>query len=105
LYSFQNGNGDGNFPNAYITVGNDGNFYTTTQYGGEFNNGAVIKISANGIESVIYSFESSNDGINLYSQKNRHYVIKNFCINFHFFNNYNTPDNLSINFANLFHEV
>jgi uncharacterized repeat protein (TIGR03803 family) len=64
LYSFQNNNLDGNFPNANITVGNDGNFYTTTQYGGQFTNGAVIKITPNQIESVLYSFKNTNDGIN-----------------------------------------
>jgi uncharacterized repeat protein (TIGR03803 family) len=63
LYSFHGGN-DGASPAAGLTVGVDGNAYGTTYGGGSADKGTVYKITATGQETVLYSFQGSNDGAN-----------------------------------------
>jgi uncharacterized repeat protein (TIGR03803 family) len=67
LHSFAGGN-DGANPQGPLIQGKDGNFYGTTTYGGTANGGTVFKISAAGVETVLYSFAGgSTDGANPYT--------------------------------------
>jgi uncharacterized repeat protein (TIGR03803 family) len=67
LYSFTGGN-DGANPVGGLVQGSDGNFYGTTQFGGNTNlnfgygYGTVFKISTNGALTTLYSFSGGNDG-------------------------------------------
>jgi uncharacterized repeat protein (TIGR03803 family) len=64
LYSFAGGRTDGYGPSGLVQ-GSNGIFYGTTTEGGtgSLNNGTVFWISANGSETVLYSFGSqTNDG-------------------------------------------
>jgi uncharacterized repeat protein (TIGR03803 family) len=71
LYSFSGdgGNGsstDGAMPRSQLILGSDGSFYGTTSQGGAYNAGAVIKVTAAGVESVLYSFSGGGlDGDSL----------------------------------------
>jgi len=58
LYSFclQSGCSDGAVPNAGLIQATDGNFYGTTNVGGNNNNGTVFKITPAGILTTIYRF-------------------------------------------------
>ncbi len=57
--------GDGAFPQGDLIQASDGNFYGMTWSGGAIQNGAVIKITPGGVESVLYSLSSiSGDGWN-----------------------------------------
>src|SRR5579859_4710015 len=56
LHFFAGGTTDGNQPRAAMIQGSDGNFYGTTYFGGTNGNGAVFKITAAGLEAVLYSF-------------------------------------------------
>jgi uncharacterized repeat protein (TIGR03803 family) len=61
LYSFGTaGSKDGNYPQAGVIQGNDGNFYGTTYSGGANNNGTVYKVTPSGVETLLYSFGSSD---------------------------------------------
>jgi uncharacterized repeat protein (TIGR03803 family) len=60
LHSFT-GSPDGDFPAAGL-VSDRGNFYGTTDLGGESANGTVFKLSPRGVESVLYSFTGGSDG-------------------------------------------
>lgn len=67
LYSFQETySGDGNDPQAGVTMDEQGNLYGTTNYGGAFNYyGTVFKLSkSNGIwtETILHSFTGGTDG-------------------------------------------
>ena len=68
LYSFGAAGGvDGNYPLGSLIQANDGNLYGMTYGGGSYGNGAVIKITLAGAESVLYSFGASDgDGANPY---------------------------------------
>jgi uncharacterized repeat protein (TIGR03803 family) len=57
LHSFGSGV-DGANPYGGVTEANDGNFYGTTLFGGEFNSGTVYKITPTGVETALYSFGS-----------------------------------------------
>jgi uncharacterized repeat protein (TIGR03803 family) len=46
--------GNGAFPGAGLTLGNDGNFYGTTQYG------TVFKVTPNGTLTILVSFNGTN---------------------------------------------
>ncbi len=62
LHSF-GGSGDGDYPQAALTLGRDGNFYGTTSSGGAHSLGVVFKMTPTGTESVIYVFgTNANDG-------------------------------------------
>ncbi len=58
LYSFGSGTLDGNAPNGALVQSSDGNFYGTTQVGGTYGEGTFFKVTAAGIETVLYSFGS-----------------------------------------------
>jgi uncharacterized repeat protein (TIGR03803 family) len=60
LYSFS-GQSDGDFPQAALIQGSDGNFYGTTSGGGTYGYGSVFKLSASGSLQVLHSF-SGTDG-------------------------------------------
>jgi uncharacterized repeat protein (TIGR03803 family) len=64
LYSFAGGTTDGSVPSSALTQGSDGNFYGTTAAGGTFGAGTVFKITATGVETVLYSFAGGTDGRN-----------------------------------------
>jgi uncharacterized repeat protein (TIGR03803 family) len=55
LHSFDSSTGDGSEPSGLI-LGTDGNFYGTTIAGGSNGSGTVFKMTAEGTESVLYSF-------------------------------------------------
>lgn len=61
LYSFS-GASDGSQPVAGLVLGSDGNFYSTTEYGGTNGDGTVFRISTNGDLTSLYSFTGSSDG-------------------------------------------
>jgi uncharacterized repeat protein (TIGR03803 family) len=56
LYSFGSFPNDGNFPNAGLVQGSDGNFYGTALQGGTNNEGVVFRIGPSGTETTLYSF-------------------------------------------------
>ncbi len=64
LYSFGGSPSDGEYPNAGLVQGRDGNFYGTTWVGGMGTNiwgggaGTVFRISPSGSETPLYSFGS-----------------------------------------------
>jgi uncharacterized repeat protein (TIGR03803 family) len=54
---------DGTSPSGSLIQGVDGNFYGTTQFGGNSNNGTVFRISTSGKETVLYAFQGgTTDG-------------------------------------------
>ncbi|HEY3915536.1 MAG TPA: choice-of-anchor tandem repeat GloVer-containing protein [Verrucomicrobiae bacterium] len=63
LYSFTNGT-DGLYPGATLLLGTDGNFYGTTEHGGDapgIGDGTVFKMDPGGLFTPLYSF-TGNDG-------------------------------------------
>jgi uncharacterized repeat protein (TIGR03803 family) len=66
LYSFSGK--DGAIPRAGLVQGSDGNFYGTTEIGGNtnlnsgFGYGTVFKVTTNGTLTSLYSFGGTNDG-------------------------------------------
>jgi uncharacterized repeat protein (TIGR03803 family) len=61
LHTFLDGD-DGATSNAPVILDRRGNMYGTALQGGTSNNGVVFKITAEGKESVLYSFAGGNDG-------------------------------------------
>ncbi len=61
LYSFTGGT-DGNAPIGPLLRGADGNFYGTTQYGGNFLSGNVFRLTPGGVVSNVYSFAADANG-------------------------------------------
>jgi len=65
LYSFQGGK-DGSYPSGGMVRDGRGNLYGTTLYGGTLRPygglGTVFKLSANGTERVIHTFQGGKDG-------------------------------------------
>lgn len=61
LWSFGAG-ADGRTPKGRLLQASDGNFYGTTESGGDFGFGAVFKLTPSGTETVLYSFASGADG-------------------------------------------
>ena len=53
---------DASNPEGGLILDASGNLYGTAYYGGAFNQGAIFKISAQGQESVLYSFLGAPDG-------------------------------------------
>ena len=56
LHSFAGGSGDGEYPNAGLVQGTDGNFYGTTNQGGPHSEGTVFKITPTGTVTLLHSF-------------------------------------------------
>ena len=61
LYTFTGG-ADGGYPYAGLVRDKKGNLYGTTFQGGAFGSGTVFKLSPTGTETVLHSFDYSNDG-------------------------------------------
>ena len=61
LYSFTNGH-DGAAPAAGLVQANDGNLYGTTEGGGTNLDGAIFRITTNGVLTPLYSFTDGHDG-------------------------------------------
>jgi len=51
---------NGAFPDAALTLGNDGNFYGTTQQGGSSGGGTVFKVTTNGTLTTLVNFNGTN---------------------------------------------
>jgi uncharacterized repeat protein (TIGR03803 family) len=65
LYSFAGGTNDGSAPSAGLLLASDGNFYGTTNQGGASGDGTVFRITAAGVETIVYSFTGgAADGAN-----------------------------------------
>lgn len=62
LHAFGSPNGDGGSPQAPLILDANGNLYGTTEFGGAQFSGTVFKVTAAGLESVIYSFTGGTDG-------------------------------------------
>src|SRR6516162_6779292 len=63
LYSFQTGARsllDGVHPQAGLTLGPDGNFYGTTRDGGTNNAGTIFRLTANGVFTSLFAFNTTN---------------------------------------------
>jgi len=61
LVSFTNNYTEGANPFAALTLGNDGNFYGTTEYGGtNGGGGTVFKVTPNGVLTTLVSFAITN---------------------------------------------
>ena len=56
------GGNDGSTPVASLIQASDGYLYGTTEYGGNYGEGAVFQISTNGAFTPLYSFTNGNDG-------------------------------------------
>jgi len=63
LWSFRYAGNDGLNPDAGVIRDASGNLYGTTVYGGAYNQGAAFKFTAQGNESVLWSFGNGNDGL------------------------------------------
>jgi uncharacterized repeat protein (TIGR03803 family) len=61
LVSFNFTNGAN--PRAALTLGNDGNFYGTTYYGGSGDDGTVFQVTTNGILTVLVAFNGNNGSL------------------------------------------
>ncbi len=63
LYSFAGPPSDGRYPIAGLAV-KSGEYYGTTGNGGTNDYGTIFKVSASGVEHVLYSFKNAPDGQN-----------------------------------------
>lgn len=61
LWSFGNGK-DGQNPTARLIMDASGNLHGTTYFGGRYGYGIVFNLTAQGDESVLWSFGKDNDG-------------------------------------------
>jgi len=61
LYTFTGAN-DGGKPLGGLTLGNDGNFYGTTNSGGSGGGGTIFQISPAGVLTTIYTFTGAANG-------------------------------------------
>jgi uncharacterized repeat protein (TIGR03803 family) len=57
LHNFGSSSSDGAYPTSNLTQDSSGNLYGTTYVGGASSAGTVFEITANGTESLLYSFE------------------------------------------------
>ena len=60
LHAFKNTFSDGGNPSANLVADKAGNLYGTTYSGGEGHAGTVFKLTPDGIEAVLFSFDSVN---------------------------------------------
>jgi uncharacterized repeat protein (TIGR03803 family) len=60
VFSFHGTNGD--WPDASLTLGPDGNFYGTTETGGSSDQGVVFKVTTNGVLTLLASFSVFTNG-------------------------------------------
>jgi len=67
LHTFEYASGDGEHPETNVVLDKAGNIYGAAPNGGAYGGGAVFKIDANGVESVLYSFEDPTGGAGPYS--------------------------------------
>ncbi len=51
---------NGLYPEAGLTLGQDGNFYGTTEAGGVNNHGTVFRVTASGVLTTLVSFNGTN---------------------------------------------
>jgi uncharacterized repeat protein (TIGR03803 family) len=61
VYDYQNSAVEGYNPNGLV-LGNDGNFYGTTAYGGSGSYGTVYRVTPTGVLTLLYSFTGISDG-------------------------------------------
>ena len=50
------------YPSAWLVQGSDGNFYSTTEYGGASGDGTVFQVTTNGTLTTLVSFNGTNGG-------------------------------------------
>lgn len=63
LHSFNFAGGDGYYPEASLMLDKAGNLYGTTVWGGSGNgDGTVFKLTPDGKEKILYSFQGTTDG-------------------------------------------
>ena len=62
IHSFVGGPADGNQPSCRLRVGNDGNLYGVTLYGGYFDHGTFFRMTPAGALTVLHSFAGGTDG-------------------------------------------
>jgi uncharacterized repeat protein (TIGR03803 family) len=62
LHAFVAGGTEGNYPEAGLVLGTDGNFYGTTSGGGANGYGTVFKITPAGMLATLYSFNGTDVG-------------------------------------------
>ncbi|HZT43555.1 MAG TPA: choice-of-anchor tandem repeat GloVer-containing protein, partial [Chthonomonadaceae bacterium] len=55
---------DGSSPVAALIQGSDGNFYSTTEFGGANNTGTIFKMTPTGALTTLYSFSAYNNAKN-----------------------------------------
>jgi uncharacterized repeat protein (TIGR03803 family) len=60
LVDFDNYPGAGVTPNAYLTLGPDGNFYSSTYTGGTSNLGTIFEVTTNGTLTTLANFNNTN---------------------------------------------
>jgi uncharacterized repeat protein (TIGR03803 family) len=53
---------DGSNPNGDLIRDSAGNFYGTTQFGGNSNRGLVYKLNSSGQQTILYTFTGTTDG-------------------------------------------
>ena len=63
LHTFVGGGSEGNYPQAGLVQGADGDFYGTTAYGGANGYGTVFKITPAGTLTILHDFDGT-DGAN-----------------------------------------
>jgi uncharacterized repeat protein (TIGR03803 family) len=62
IHSFSGPPDDGHYPSCRLRVGNDGNLYGVTLYGGYFDLGTFFRITPAGVLTLLYSFSGGADG-------------------------------------------